>query len=928
MKTFLEHVAASLLQKYGSNLRNITVIFPGKRASLFLNQALAEASPTPVWAPRYQTISELFERVSPYALCDPIEAVCRLYRSYARFVPEPQSLDQFYSWGEILLTDFDDVDKQMVDAHQLFSNIKEIRELDDNAYITPEQEAALKTFFSNFSIEENTALKERFLRLWNHMGEIYDDFRQQLRQDGLLYEGALHRDVVEQMKEKSLFPENVTYVFVGFNVLTATEEALFDALQARHQALFYWDYDVFYTRNTGATSHEAGFFIRRNLQRYGNELPAECFDNLQQPKDITFITTSTENAQARYMPSWLAEHTTERENQTAVVLCNEQLLHAVLHSLPTGGTPRAVNVTMGFGLSETPVYSFICALVSLQTESYDASRQRFRPSQLSAVESHPFAAIVGKEQWFRYAGSGTDLLDYLIEIIHLLARHFAEDNSAIYHQLYTEALFQTFTALSRLRDLMTGEAPLLTVNDQTLRRVLRCVLTSQTIPFHGEPATGLQIMGVLETRVLDFQNLLMLSVGEGFLPKAVTDTSLIPYYLKEAFGLTTIRHKIAIYAYYFFRLIQRAEHVTLAYNESNSGIRQNEQSRFLRQLLAETDFPIRFLRLTAQSKSTPTEPPVFEKTPEIMQQLRALFDNTGLKRGNRHFLSPSAINQYTACPLRFYYRYIQGLRIEPNPSEGLDPILFGNIFHRSAEIVYKEFTSRGDIIHQADIEPFVEKGGMRLQPIIRQAFRECFFLDQPEDYSGILIVAERVLHTYLLQLLRHDLRHCPIRILGLEVKRTTTLYAAGMEIDTGGIIDRLDEVSDPAVPGGTAIRVLDYKTGGLPGSVSQMEQLFSNAHQKEEYYLQSILYATIVAQQEQKPVTPCLFFVHKSGAEDYSPKLRLERQPIHDVRNIQEAFLRRLTDLISDIFNPNIPFTPTTDLDSCSSCHYRTLCGR
>ena len=212
-----------------------------------------------------------------------------------------------------------------------------------------------------------------------------------------------------------------------------------------------------------------------------------------------------------------------------------------------------------------------------------------------------------------------------------------------------------------------------------------------------------------------------------------------------------------------------------------------------------------------------------------MQHLRQLFDNTGRTGKERRLLSPSALNQYTACPLRFYYRYVRGLRIDPDPAEGLDPILFGNIFHRAAELIYLELTTRGPIIHAADIDPFIEKEGMRLQPFVRQAFRECFFLDKPESYTGILIIAERVLQTYLLQLLRHDRRHCPIRILGLEKQRTITLHVSGMEFDTGGIIDRLDQVADPAVEGGTAIRVIDYKTGGLPGSVAQMEQLFKDA---------------------------------------------------------------------------------------------------
>ncbi|MBP5770216.1 MAG: PD-(D/E)XK nuclease family protein [Bacteroidaceae bacterium] len=953
MKTFLQHVAASLLQKFGTDLSHVTVVFPGKRASLFLDQALASCSTTPVWTPRYRTISELFQQASSYTLCDAVEAVCRLHLSYKRYVEDPQPLDKFYSWGEVLLADFDDVDKHLVDAKRLFANIHDIKALDDNSYITKEQEHALSSFFSNFSLEGNTELKQRFLRLWNQMGNIYNDYLQRLRADGLLYEGALQRDVVDRLTQACkkgtepvglrpyAFEAETTFAFVGFNVLNGVEQALFDELQKRHQALFYWDYDKAYIRQ----NHEAGLFIRRNLSRYGNELSEDCFDNFGHEKQLTFVTASSENAQARDIPHWLSENLTPQENQTAIVLCNEQLLQPVLHSIPSNTnpekkqpsvscstvspsscqrTPHAVNITMGFSLTDTPLYSFLNALLLLQTDGYDSAHHRFRPALLKAVERHPFAPLVGEEAWKRQAGNGANLIAYLLDILARLAPHFA-DNS-IYQQLYAEATFQAFTAITRLLDLMGGDHPLLIVSDQTLRRLLRSVLQSITIPFHGEPAIGLQVMGLLETRALDFEHLLLLSVGEGFLPKAVSETSFIPYHLREAFGLTTLPDKIAVYAYYFYRLIQRAQHVTFIYNESNAGTRQNEMSRFLRQLQAETSFPINHLQLQAASQAPLHLPIIKEKTPEVMQRLRSLFDNTGLTE-HRRLLSPSALNTYTACPLRFYYRYVQGLRIDPDPQDGLDAILFGNIFHRAAELVYRQLTSAGNIIHAHDIEPLLDSGAQRLQPFVRKAFREQFFRERPEIYNGILIIALRVIQTYLLQLLRYDHRHAPIHILGLEVPRTTTLHIDGLELDTGGIIDRLDRVADPALPGGNVIRVIDYKTGGFPASVATLEKLFTQSSQKEEYFFQTILYASIVAHQEQQPVTPCLFFVHHARSADYSPQLRLARQTITDVRTIADEFQSHLHSLISTIFDPKTPFTQTERTDNCTHCHYSHLCG-
>ena len=944
MQTFLAHVATSLLQRFGSNLSRVTVVFPGKRASLFLNQALAEQSTTPVWAPRYQTISELFQHASPWALADPIESVCRLYAAYTRHIDDPQPLDRFWSWGEILLADFDDLDKHLVDASRLFSNVADLHQLDDNSYITPEQEEALRSFFRNFSLEENSQIKQQFLRLWNHMGDIYEDLRDSMRRDGMLYEGALQRDVVENLRQARLSGapsadasplfsteqlRQTTYAFVGFNVLNDVEQSLFDELQARHQALFFWDYDAFYVEH----NHEAGHFLRQNLHRYGNELPTECFDNLRQPKQIDLVCATSENAQARYIPQWLNNHLTSQENHTALVLCNEQLLQPVLHSIPADGTPQAVNITMGFPLSDTPVFSFITSLVSLQTEGYDSVRQRFRQAPLRTVRLHPFAHLVPEELWHRPAGEGTALLAYLLDIIAGLAPLLSENTTAdiapVYRQLYAAALFRTFTAITRLRDLMSsGEAPL-EVGDHTLRRLLRTILQSQNVPFHGEPATGLQVMGVLETRALDFDHLLLLSVGEGFLPKTTSDTSLIPYNLREAFGLTTVRHKVAVYAYYFYRLIQRASHVTFVYNESNAGLRQNEPSRFLRQLLAETDFPINALRLQASTKVFMPKPIVVEKTPEMLHQLHACYDLRWDHTEQKvRALSPTAINTYTTCPLSFYYRYIRGLNVQHDPEDGLDAVLFGQVFHKAAQLLYQQLTSAGPVVRAQDIDHFMENKGQPLESIIRQAFRDEFFQGQPEEYSGILIIAVRVVQSYLLLLLKHDRKLAPLNIIALEKSYEMTLAVGDVEVRTGGIIDRLDEISDSSVEGGRVLRAVDYKTGGFPAPVTDLQRLFTDTGQKEHYYLQTILYATIVAIQQNRPVTPCLFFVHKSGQDDYSPKLRLARQLIHDVRPLQEDFLQQLSDVIAHIFDPDIPFTQTTNTQSCQHCDFAHLCGR
>lgn len=575
METFIRLIAQDLIHRFGTNLRDVTVVFPNKRAGLFMNQQLAAVSGRPVWAPRYRTISELFDSLSDFTRCDDILAVCELHRVYAALVPDPESLDRFYGWGEIMLSDFDDIDKHLADPHKLFSNIQSIKELDHSDFLTPRQEEALKHFFEDFSIEGNSRLKEKFLALWNRMDDIYATFNARLKEKGMLYEGALYKDVAEHLAERAdRIPADMTYVFVGFNVLNDVEKRLFSYLQERGQAFFYWDYDVMYVGEK--SRFEAGTFIRQNLKEFPNALEETCFDNFKNPPRIEFIATTSENAQARYIPQWLDSALTEPEQDTAIVLCNESLLQPVLHSLPDATSPHPVkrtNITMGFPMTDTPVYSFINALLSLQTDGYDRDRRCFRAEQEKIVRSHPYAALLEEQDIFCPHAENHALLVYIRSLLEGLAAAFGQQKDRkgdVYSQLYHEALYRAHQVISRF--IRLTEDRTLDVQPSTLRRLLRTVLGMTTIPFHGEPAVGLQVMGVLETRNLNFRHILMLSVNEGMLPKAVNDTSFIPYHLREVFGLTTIQHKIAVYAFYFYRLVQRTERITFMYNIATDGL--------------------------------------------------------------------------------------------------------------------------------------------------------------------------------------------------------------------------------------------------------------------------------------------------------------------------------------------------------------------
>ena len=363
---FLKAVAEDLYHKVGGDLSRTAIVFPNKRAGLFFNEWLAGCSDKPVWAPAYLTISDLFRGLSPLQVADPIRLVCTLYTIFCQETGnDEETLDNFYFWGEMLLSDFDDLDKNRVDADQLFQNLQDLHHLTDkdNSYLTDEQKKMLELFFKNFSISKETELKKQFIDLWNVLGKIYYRFNETLEADGLAYEGHLYRKVVEETDLTQLPYDH--YVFVGFNVLNQVEHRLFTKLKTQGKALFFWDYDEQYLHQP---RHEAGEFIRRNLKEFPNELTdSTLFNNLNKPKQVEYISASTENAQARYVSQWLTTNLTERENETAIVLCHEGLLQAVLHTLPDNQV-KALNITMGYPLAGTPIHSLLNQLTELYTE--------------------------------------------------------------------------------------------------------------------------------------------------------------------------------------------------------------------------------------------------------------------------------------------------------------------------------------------------------------------------------------------------------------------------------------------------------------------------------------------------------------------------------------------------------------------------------
>lgn len=954
MNTFLSAVAHDLIARFGNNLQDVTVVFPGKRASLFLTQELALTGHTPLWAPQYTCMDRLFAAFTSLRPTDSIEAICTLLRLMQATIPEEQehALDQLWGWGEVILSDFDDIDKHMADARLVLANVYDQHCLEGIDYLTPEQEEALKRFFSNFSVEGNTALKERFLHVWRHMYTLYTTLNCELQERGTLYEGALFRHVVDTLhKQPALLDEYLegrkAVAFVGFNVLNDVEHALMHEMQRSGKALFYWDYDTAYVDDE---ANEAGTFMRQNLIDFPCALGREGFSNLKHLHDVTFIACTTDNAAARYAHQWLAQPHDPTPNRNAVVLCNESLLHPVLHALPD--TVGQVNVTMGFPLADTPVYSMLMALASLQTDGYDVVKGAFRYPFLQAIRRHPYATLLGDEaEWARewHGADSPTLLTWLDMLLQRIGSHFAGlVQPSAYDLLYIEAIFQTHRTLLQFIRLAQALTDPLDVLPGTMRRLLRSVLMATSIPFHGEPALGLQVMGVLETRCLDFPHLLMLSVEEGMLPRATQADTMIPADIREAFGLTTPRHRNAVYAYYFYRLIQRTRHLTCVYNENSTGQSHHEMSRFLRQMLAETDLPIRTLWLRSTPQVGEQVALCVPKDEHIMELMRTKYDQA-LPEGKHIILSPSAINTYMDCPMKFYLQHVAGLQPERDVEEGLQPADIGNIFHDTAQVLYEQtmrHTGSRTLTSQVLNELLRQSEG-RVEPLLDIVFDVHLFHPSDDkwhlgeriaqmaergerprnEYTGELIIYRSVILQYLHNMLRYDAAHAPVRIIGTEVERKCTMNIQpegmpAMRILTGGRIDRLDEAEGH-------VRVVDYKTGNHVPEVRSMEQVTGNSDSHEGYYLQTFLYA--YAQWKQSApgtkVKPILFYPGKASTKDYNPSLRVGKMDVEDFgTQLAEEFMTGLHERVTEIFSPHIPFTQSSDQRACDRCDFRLIC--
>lgn len=957
MDAFLNDVAKYLYETRGSSLDSCALVFPNRRAGLFLVRYLSGMTDKPLWVPRIYTISDLMQELDGLQPADPLTLNFELYKVYRSVTGSEESIDRFYSWGEILLGDFDEVDKYMVDAESLFRNITGLRNIEKEfSYLTPDQIDAIKSFWKSFTPPDYSPQQQEFLRIWEALAEIYGNFRDHLRGKGMAWEGMIYRDVAGRIRrgEVADFPYE-RYFIIGFNALNECEKVLFDHLRDKGIAGFFWDYDEYWLSRP---SHQAGLFMRENLKRYPQAgflhdggRPAKA------PPEISVIAVPGNTGQAKLMSRFAPLFEQQEPFKTAVILPDEGLLMPLLSSLP--GKEGSINITMGYPLKDTPLYGFIMQILSLHSNCRETKDEGllFHHRDVTGLLGHPFfmtgesddhksilrqiveqnLVYVRKEMVsfsracglvFRKAPAGTAFTGYLLEIIDHMVKNSGsgEEERGEGALPEIEIIYSLYTGINRLRGIL--EEADTEVPFGTLARLLQKVLRPVRIPFYGEPLGGVQVMGVLETRALDFENVIWLSMNEGVFPAGHHSPSFVPHSLRRGWGLPVSDHRDAVYAYYFYRTLKRAKRLILLYNTRQEGLAGGEMSRFIYQLRYDGRFTTAEKNLVFDLLPGRSPAVSITKTDDILKRLR-MFTVEG-KEGR--YLSPTAINSFIDCPLRFYFRYVAGLREPDQVMEEVDLMAFGNLLHEAAFNIYRPFG--GKIVTGGNIDDILSDTAL-LEGIVGRAFGKVTGDSQGAAGtlpSGMKGVISRVLLSYLKRLLERDREIAPFRVRGLErmCRGRIGVETAGgnISISIGGVIDRIDEVN------GT-IRVADYKTGGDEASFSGIESLFERGSPKRrKAVFQTFLYCWLYISEygTELPVSPVLYQVRKLFGEDSfaitESRGRRDKKEINDFSEYMPGFEANLKTVLAEMFDPGALFCQTEEEEICKFCPYKIICHR
>lgn len=943
MKSFLEEVAADMWQKYGSEVSDITMLFPSRRAGLYFRKALSALTDRPLWQPRITSIGSLMEQLGGLATGDRIRLNAELFKIYSKHHPE-ETFDGFYYWGEMLVGDFDTVDKYLIDASMLFTNLADIHDLDSFNTLTDEQIAIIRKFWESLGEQINySEHKKRFVSVWSTLAPIYKEYRSRLSELGFAYEGMVYRQATEMIAGGTQHPiDECRYAVVGFNALSECERRMLEYLKTTHKVDFYWDYDKYYTDNN---YNEAGDFMRRNIESFP-DTGRISHDNFATDKSINVVAAPSDALQCKYVNRFL-KGIDKPDIKTAIVLTDENLLLPTLYSLPEN--VDSVNITMGYPIRSNSAYTFTERLIELQRRKRQGN---FYHSDVTGILKHPYIVAALPEQSQRLVSQIT--LGHMIRVEAdllctepLLAQIFTPQDNYRTFGSYLSGIFtrlmhlapddnlrtEFFTTIASEVDKLTNSVERcgITIEDKTFVTLLRKVLQTTAIPFEGEPLAGVQIMGFLESRALDFENVAILSMSDDHCPgNRLATPSFIPYNLRKAYGLPTPEQQEAMYAYYFARLVQRASHIDLVYcsrtDENNSG----EASRYISQLSYESPHKISRTDLQVNVMADTESEISVAKTGATAELLAEWIDNPERKLSHTRFF------KFIECPLKFYFESVAGLKITETLEDRIDGSVFGSILHESMQKLYEPFID----LHnpQESIRALIgsDTVGQTVAKAVNNVYLGIADSADRSRWGGTL----RMIHDVVSKYINTNILPFDATKQGYTIKDLESLRTVAIDISVGGephkiyfkgTVDRIDRLDD-----GT-IDIIDYKTG-LPKTsgkdnetIADLDTLFHGEGDKRiSAVLQTLLYSMMLSNDNPgATIRPNLYYV-KRMAKGYSSLICDASAPqstILSYADYDKEFRSLLKSAVENLFDTTKPFTQG-DIKACTYCDFASVCHR
>ena len=952
MTPFLKQVAAHYL---AAGIQDTCFIFPNRRSSVFFRKYLGDilregGSDRPLRAPETWPIRDFFGRVYGTEPADRIRLLMALYESYRTVCPKAEPLDEFVFWGEIILSDFIDVDKYLADPGSLFANVEDFKDLqDDFSHLSGAQREAVRSFMSHFRDgngrltvrldSDDATVKARFLQVWNLLYPLYVDYRKRLRDNGMADDGMIYRDLAARLKDgtsvtdvlSGVFPEVRRYVFVGLNALNECEKVVLRRMRDAGVAEFCWD---FVSEAVRDPRNRSSFFLRDQVREFPNAFPIGGVDASGPSYHVVSVASTA--GQAKLVPEILRRSRTDNPVETAFVLPDENLLMPLLGAIPP--EYGSVNVTMGFPLTGGAVYSLMSSVGRMQLRLREKgggwffyhrevgsifSNSLFR-AVLTPEEEAVVRSVKSRAKYYipQEDLQGGPLLEKLFcPIVRQPGEASKDQNRAVAAYLsdivtylgwklrgVEPMLLELDFAKRYLQSLNILDDIGLPVLPATWFRLLDQLLAGESVPFRGEPLQGLQVMGLLETQALDFRNLVIFSANEGTFPRRGVSPSFIPPELRKGFGLPVGEYNDSLAAYHFYRMVQRAEHVWLLYDSRTEGLRTGEESRFIKQL--EYYFPVTLERYAATASMRLI--PGGDEIPKTAQ------DIDRIRTGE---LSASVLQSYLYCPAKFYYQFVRQLQAEDEVAESLDAGSLGNVYHKTMQTLYQPLP----VVKVADLDRMLGDRAA-LKGIIRRLILEQM---QTLDVTGRDLVVEEVILEYVVKTLQHD-RDLLVRSgsAGFEILYLEQRMVCRFEGFTiKGFADRIDSYL-----GGEA-RIVDYKTGKVEdedinisddNAATVVEKLFGAANKgRPKIALQLYIYGLLAREQEKlrgRPVVNSIYAVS-----------RLFTKPLED-RPESAEFSRlvreRLKEMLAEMVDPSVPFRRTEERSTCSYCDFKMICGR